>query len=272
MPELPEVQAVVDNLKNNIIGEEIISITPLWDKTIKNFNPKKNFNKNSPKKIIDITRRAKFIILHFSDFILAIHLRMTGKFYLSNNKIIPIHTRVVFDLTSSKQLIFEDIRKFGRIYLYKNLETINKAHGPEPLGKYFTPKWLIHNLKNKKRMIKSLLLDQSFLAGLGNIYVDECLWDSGIHPISKSNKIPYNRMKNLHESIQTILKKAIEHKGTTIINFSYQQNKQTGNYASKLNIFGKNKEPCPKCRKQINKLKIAGRGTYICNYCQKIFR
>ena len=271
MPELPEVQTVVDHLKKNILGKSILDINPLWHKTLENFHPTKFFNINSSKKIINVTRRAKFIIIHFSESILAIHLRMTGKLYLINDKIIPKHSRVIFELNSREKLIFEDIRKFGRIYLYNNLDYINENHGPEPLEKYFTADWLIKNLKNKKRMIKGLLLDQSFLAGLGNIYVDESLWASGIHPTSISNKIPNNKINKLHKSVQIILKRAIEHKGTTIINFSYL-NEKPGNYASKLNVFGKDKEPCMKCRNQIEKFKISGRGTYICNHCQKIFR
>jgi len=268
MPELPEVQTVVNGLKEDLVGDRITCITPIWEKVLSNFIPSDLFIKGRMTLIQDVTRRAKFIIIHFPSSILAIHLRMTGKLFFPVANQIPKHTTAVIKLDSRKKLIFHDIRKFGRIYLYNDLTPINERHGPEPLGKNFSVGWLHRALQQRKRNIKALLLDQSFLAGLGNIYVDESLWAAGIHPGSISNALPAARISRLHEAVQAILKAAITAKGTTIIDFSYL-NGQNGRYTSQLRIFGRKGQPCITCGRDIEKIKVAGRGTYVCSRCQK---
>ena len=268
MPELPEVQTVVNGLKEDLVGDRITCITPIWEKVLSNFIPSDLFIKDKKTLIQDVTRRAKFIIIHFPSSILAIHLRMTGKLFFPVANQIPKHTTAVIKLDSRKKLIFHDTRKFGRIYLYNDLTPINERHGPEPLGKNFSMGWLHRALQQRKRNIKALLLDQSFLAGLGNIYVDESLWAAGIHPGSISNALPAARIKRLHEAVQAILKAAITARGTTIIDFSYL-NGQSGRYASQLRIFGRQGQPCITCGWEIEKIKVAGRGTYVCSRCQK---
>ena len=268
MPELPEVQTVVNGLKEDLVGDRITCITPIWEKVLSNFIPSDLFIKGRTTLIQDVTRRAKFIIIHFPSSILAIHLRMTGKLFFPVANQIPKHTTAVIKLDSGKKLIFHDTRKFGRIYLYNDLTPINERHGPEPLGKNFSVGWLHRALQQRKRNIKALLLDQSFLAGLGNIYVDESLWAAGIHPGSISNALPAARISRLHEAVQAILKAAITAKGTTIIDFSYL-NGQSGRYTSQLRIFGRQGQPCITCGRDIEKIKVAGRGTYVCSRCQK---
>tara|TARA_B100001250_G_scaffold21512_1_gene18235 strand:+ start:579 stop:1397 length:819 start_codon:yes stop_codon:yes gene_type:complete len=269
MPELPEVQTVVNHLKNKLIGKTIISLKPIWPKVFHNFKSEEFFKINSSAKILDVKRRAKFIIIQLKNSILAIHLRMTGKLYFLEGKL-PKHTSAEILLDNKKKLIFQDTRKFGRFYLYKNLKYINKRHGPEPLEKKFTKNILLKILTNSKRNIKALLLDQSKIAGLGNIYVDESLWLSNIHPNSLSNLIPKKIIFKLHHSIQHILNQAISYNGTTIIDFSYV-NEQSGNYSNQLNIYGKKDLICSKCKTKIKKIKVANRGTYHCK-CQKIYR
>ena len=271
MPELPEVQTVVNHIRGDLIGKKIIGIIPLWEKSLHNFKPEDISIKNKKNIILDVRRRAKFIIIDLGDFIIAVHLRMTGKLYIQNGSSIPKYTRAIIKLKNSQDLIFDDIRKFGRIYLYKNLTEIDSKHGPEPLGKEFTDEWLFDNLKKKNRNIKALLLDQSFIAGLGNIYVDESLWVSGIHPNSISSAISKPKVSLLHNSIKNILKKAIENHGTTIMSFSFS-NGRVGNYRNELKVFGKLGEPCRACRNLIKKIRVAGRGTHICRTCQMKYR
>ena len=271
MPELPEVQTVVNHIRDDLIGKTIIGIIPMWEKSLHNFKPKDLSIKNKKNIILDVRRRAKFIIIDLGDFIIAVHLRMTGKLYIQNGSSIPKYTRAIIKLKNSQDLIFDDIRKFGRIYLYKNLTKIDSKHGPEPLGKEFTGEWLYDNLKKRNRNIKALLLNQSFIAGLGNIYVDESLWISGIHPNSISSAISKPKVSLLHNSIQNILKKAIDNHGTTIMSFSFL-NGRVGNYRNELKIFGKQGQPCKACRNLIKKIKVAGRGTHICSTCQKKYR
>ncbi|MBH10352.1 MAG: DNA-formamidopyrimidine glycosylase [Candidatus Marinimicrobia bacterium] len=267
MPELPEVQTVVKFLRDDLIGDRINRIKPKWPKVLSNFRPSDISVKNNSSLILDVTRRAKFIIFQFQSFIIAIHLRMTGKLFFLNSGKIPKHTSAIIELDSGKKLIFEDTRKFGRIYFYNDLKPIDERHGPEPLGENFTINWFRKELNRRKRNIKALLLDQSFLAGLGNIYVDESLWASAIHPYSISNAIPSTKVSRLHFNIKRILQDAINANGTTIIDFSFL-NGQSGRYSNELCIFGKVGKPCLQCGHTIKKHKISGRGTYVCGKCQ----
>ena len=271
MPELPEVQTVVNHIRDDLIGKKILAIIPLWKKSLDNFKPNEISTKNKKNIILDVRRRAKFIIIDLDEYIIAVHLRMTGKLYIQKGSSIPKYARVIINLENSKNLIFDDIRKFGRIYLYKNLTEIDGTHGPEPLGKEFTAEWFYDNLKKKNRNLKTLLLDQSFIAGLGNIYVDESLWKSGIHPNSISSAISKTKVFLLHNAIQNILMKAINNHGTSFMNFTFLNGK-SGNYSNELKIFAKDGLPCKTCGGIIKKIKVAGRGTHICNTCQKKYR
>lgn len=268
MPELPEVQTVVNYLRDDLVGETITAIEPLWEKVLDNFN-KSSINKNNNKlKILKVWRRAKFIIIETNNNIIAIHLRMTGKLFIVKDNIISKHCRAIILLKSGKKLIFEDTRKFGRIYFYKNMEIIDSKVGIEPLEKTFTKQFLINGLKTRKRNIKYLLLDQKFIAGLGNIYTDECLWISKIHPNSVSCRIPNAKIHKLHDSIRMVLYEALESMGTTIISYSYVNGK-SGNYSEKLRVFGRTGRKCLRCLFLIEKIRVAGRGTHLCRKCQK---
>lgn len=267
MPELPEVQTVVNSLVKPLSGRKITNIRAHWPKVFDNFHPEALFKKQSKIKIITVFRRAKFIIIQLENSILAVHLRMTGKLYVSEESLLPKHTSAVITLDKKMNLIFEDVRKFGRIYFYKNLDIINTKHGIEPLSEIFQIKIFQKILFLKKRNIKALLLDQSIVVGLGNIYVDESLWRSGIHPNSLSYLIPKLKIKKLHHSIISILNEAIESKGTTIIDFSV--NGQSGKYSSKLSVYGREKDQCLNCKSTIIKLRVCGRGTYVCKICQR---
>ena len=267
MPELPEVQTVVNHIKDDLVGEKIKSIIPLWTKVLHNFTPNDVVQKLERQIVVDVYRRAKFIIIQFNTGIIAIHLRMTGKLYFLSKNDYPKHCTAYIEFESGKKLIFEDVRKFGRFYLYEDLDPINDRHGPEPLDDTFTVQKFQKMLFSRKRNIKSILLDQSFLSGLGNIYVDESLWKSKIHPNSISNSIPKKRIEMLFHNIRKTLRDAIDNKGTTIIDFSV--NGESGKYTNELKVFGRTGQECFHCSQMIKKSKVAGRGTYTCNKCQK---
>ena len=271
MPELPEVQTVVNQIRSGLLNAKVDSLTPLWPKVFHNFTIKKVKQQLKGKLIINVSRRAKYIIITLSENIIAIHLRMTGKLYFLRNDEIPKkHVTAFLTLENGRRLAFDDVRKFGRIYLYKNLEPIDVRHGPEPLEANFTSETLIQLLKSKKRNIKALLLDQSIISGLGNIYVDESLWKSRIHPNSISNKIPKNKIKDLYVNIRTILTRAIQQNGTTIIDFSV--NGESGKYTNELKIYGRENSKCFFCKSNIKKIRVAGRGTYTCIKCQNKYK
>ena len=271
MPELPEVQTVVNQIRPDLLNQTVKSITPIWGNVFHNFTEKEARLKNYGKEIIDVRRRAKFIIINFKEGIVAIHLRMTGKLYFLNKNDVPSkYATAYLTFKNGKKLIFDDVRKFGRIYLHKNMKSINKRHGPEPLEDSFNSEILINIMKSRKRNVKALLLDQKILAGIGNIYADESLWKSQIHPNSLSHQIPKIRLKKLYESIKIILTDAINQNGTTIINFSV--NGESGKYTNELKIYGKENSKCFRCHFKIKKIRVAGRGTYLCTKCQKRYK
>jgi len=271
MPELPEVQTVVDSLKQKLPGKIIQSVKCPngYTDVFENGSLQKYNNFLNSKVLKSIFRRGKFIIIELNSGFLLIHLRMTGKIMLEKPEPINMkYTSFQLRFSDESDLFFQDIRKFGRIYICNNLNWLEQKLGLEPLTKDFTSKWLYEQLHKRKRMIKPLLLDQQFIAGLGNIYVDEALWASGIHPKAISNEIDKRRSTQLSASIKAILNSAISFQGTTIINFSYGTNKN-GNFGNELNIFGKTDIPCPKCSKPIIKIIVGQRGTHYCNNCQK---
>tara|TARA_B100001250_G_scaffold216127_1_gene185461 strand:+ start:106 stop:699 length:594 start_codon:yes stop_codon:yes gene_type:complete len=195
---------------------------------------------------------------------------MTGKLYIADKETSSKYVTAVFEFESKRSLFFEDVRKFGRIYLYKDISIIDAKHGPEPLEKDFTLELFKKMINRRKRNIKALLLDQSFLSGLGNIYVDESLWKSGIHPNSFASSVPQKKVEKLYTNIKSTLEDAISKNGTTIIDFSV--NGESGKYANYLNIYGRAEKTCLECGYKIKKMKVAGRGTYVCLKCQKKYK
>ena len=268
MPELPEVETVVLSIRDQLVGQNFININVHWPKVLFNFSKQDFLDNLVRRNITNVHRRAKFIVLSFDKDILAIHLRMTGKLYFADSKTNEKHISASMELDNGQQLVFEDIRKFGRFYYYTSQDFLDKKLGIEPLGDSFTAEWLIENLRCKKRMIKALLLDQRIIAGLGNIYVDECLWQSGIHPETRSNKIQKKNIRFLCESIKNTLQSSITARGTTVVNFSFLNGK-TGKFSNQLQVFGKDGQPCVICTTEIKKKRVAGRGTHFCPRCQK---
>ena len=272
MPELPEVQTVVNYLTKHIVGKSILSInSPNKYTRVFGSCTLNECNRSLLKKRIEnIRRRGKYIIFDLNQGHLLYHLRMTGKLILQLSKaedIKYVSAKLTFD--DNSELFFQDVRKFGRVYFCNNLDWLENKLGIEPLSSGFAAGWLRAQLKQKNRMMKPLLLDQSFIAGLGNIYVDEALWYAGIHPLSIASTLSNKQSKKLHEGIQSVLLNAIAAKGTTIINYSYGDN-DSGNYKKQLKIFGKENSPCPGCGNPINKIKVAQRGTHFCSKCQLI--
>ena len=270
MPELPEVETVTRYIKPKLIGKSIksLKIPNHYYNVLENGSESTYSNFLIGKKIVDIIRRGKYIIFKLSKGFLLIHLRMTGKILLNKNDIKHIKY-VSFNLKfiNNSELYFEDIRKFGKIYISNNLNWLEERLGIEPLTLKFDANYLFINLQKHKRMIKPLLLDQKFIAGIGNIYADESLWKAGIHPKAISNKIKQAKVIKLAKAIKNILSKAISYNGSTIINFTYDKNKG-GDFSKKLQVFGKQNKPCPNCNELIVKKIIAQRGTHYCKKCQ----
>jgi formamidopyrimidine-DNA glycosylase len=264
MPELPEVETVVRYIRPNIVGKTIQSVIP------QNNMPRQFNNLIVGKSILNVERRGKYVVLNLDNGFLLIHLRMTGRLLLNLTKDDkPKHITAIIQFTDKSSLYFKDYRKFGRLYYYKSLDYINQKLGIEPLSKDFTGDWLYKNFQNNKRQLKPLLLDQSFIAGLGNIYVDEALWFAKLHPQQISSSVSRKKSDMLHSTIQRLLQMAIDNQGTTIINFYFGEGKR-GNFREQLQVFGRQDKNCPRCESNIIKIRVAQRGTHICPRCQRI--
>ncbi len=269
MPELPEVETIVRELNHSdLIGKSILKAEVFWNRTISVplVNQFLEIIKN--KQIIGIKRHGKYIVFHLSNNHLIVHLRMTGKFLFT----IPNqHERVRLYLSDGRMLCYADQRKFGRFYLVKNLNQINKI-GIDPLSSLFALDFLKSILNAHSRQIKSFLLDQKQISGLGNIYVDEALWEAKINPTRLSNKLLDTEIQDLWVAIIKVLQKGIKNHGTSLGDHQanyFSTNGQRGGNQYQLNVFRCDGKPCPRCQHTIIKLRVSQRGTHICPFCQK---
>jgi formamidopyrimidine-DNA glycosylase len=222
------------------------------------------------KEIKSVSRRAKYIVLTLENYNLLIHLKMSGDLTVRKGKIKPEkHDRLVLDLKAKtgelSQLAFNDTRKFGRVWFTNQPEKILGKLGPEPLEKNFTPQWLFENLRKRKRQIKPLLLDQTFLAGVGNIYADESLHIAKIHPQALTNSVTQKQAQALHEAIVSVLKEGIRRNGA-----SFDWVYRGGEYQNYFRVYDREDEPCMVCGTKIKKIFVGQRGTHFCPKCQKV--
>jgi formamidopyrimidine-DNA glycosylase len=190
MPELPEVETIARALKPELVGRTILSADLRWARTLATPSPAQFRKQIAGQKILDVSRRAKYLVIRLETYSFLVHLRMSGDLVIRTGKIKPEkHDRLLLYLSDQNYLAFNDTRKFGRAWLTDQPEKILGKLGPEPLEKNFTAQWLFENLHKRKRSLKPLLLDQTFLAGLGNIYTDECLHIAQLHPQAASNNV-----------------------------------------------------------------------------------
>ncbi|KXK13968.1 MAG: formamidopyrimidine-DNA glycosylase [Chloroflexi bacterium OLB14] len=272
MPELPEVETVARKIEKDVIGRTIVSADVRWARTIATPSAKKFKEQIKGQKIKSVSRRAKYIVLTLENYNLLIHLKMSGDLTVRKGKIKPEkHNRLILDLKLPKagnsQLAFNDVRKFGKVWLTDQPEKILGKLGPEPLEKNFTPQWLFENLHKRKRQIKPVLLDQTFLAGVGNIYADESLHIAKIHPQAFANSVTQKQAEALHEAIVSVLKEGIRRNGASI-DWVYRG----GEYQNYFRVYDREDEPCMTCGTTIKKIFVGQRGTHFCPQCQKIER
>ncbi len=272
MPEKPEVITVAKALKKKILGKEITDCKIYWDNIIVKPSPIEFIKKIIGQKISDVRTRGKWIVIELTDFILLVHLRMEGKFFFryqedERNK----HEHVVFTLDNDIEMRYHDVRKFGKMYLLdKNI--INDVLPLSELGYEYNDKrlnatYLLDCFHNKTLPIKTVLLDQSIIAGIGNIYDDEILFLSKISPLVKAKDLTKEDCENIINSTKIILDKAIKLGGTTIRSYTSEEGVH-GLFQNELLVHGKRDELCPICNSPIIKIKINGRGTYYCPTCQ----
>ena len=276
MPEMPEVETVRRTLLPLIKGKTIKEVT-VWYPKIITGDAKEFARQLTGKKIENIDRYAKYLLIRLSDNLTIVsHLRMEGKYRLvkiNTKKDKHDHVQIVFQDNSA--LRYNDVRKFGRMQLIKTGTEREKTGigklGVEPNSAAFTVSYLQNGLARKKKNIKNTLLDQSIVAGLGNIYVDEVLWETKIHPLSQANTIPAEKISQLHDNINSLIELAIAERGTTIHTY-LDANGKTGGFQKMLQVYGHKGEPCVRCGTPLEKIKVNGRGTTFCPKCQVIYK
>lgn len=290
MPELPEVETIKRGLEKEIVGTRIVDVVFLWNKTLKNKNPKIAATKIVGKKIISIKRRAKIIIINLEGGLnLLFHMKMTGHLiiapastkiknngqWVSNQEELkdPFnqYIRLIVYLNNNKLIAFSDLRKFGYLKIISNteLEKILSEYGPEPFSKDFNVNYLKKILSNKKIAIKKALLDQKTISGIGNIYADEILFASKINPLKTASKVSEKELNSIIQNTKKILRKSIELGGTSTSDFRNIKGDR-GLYGNRLKVYKKNGRSCTICHSEIKRMVVGGRGTHFCPKCQEL--
>ena len=268
MPELPEVETIRRGLEKKILGKKVRSVKINTDRMVKKPSPGRFKEEVEGKKFIQIIRRGKYLILGLSSGKkIVVHLRMTGQLIYGKK---DGKSRVSFLLSNGKYLNLKDSRHLGEIRLVKNWERVSSISrmGMEPLEDSFTLKMFGEMLNKKKAKIKPLLMNQEFLAGVGNIYAQEALFKAGIHPEKQAYRLKRGEMKSLFSEIKKVLSEAIDYKGTSLASYVDADGRK-GSFHSRLRVYGHRGDPCIKCKTPLKFIKIAGRGTTFCPKCQK---
>lgn len=272
MPELPEVETVVRNLREPLIGHRIEAMHVSWYGTIHSPDPDTFANRIVGQTFKAINRRAKYILCELDDDVLIVHLKMTGRLYVvDQNEINEADRWVRFKLTldNDKELRFSDVRKFGKVYLTHDVNTVTGKLGPEPLEEHFTIEGFAQSLATTRRDIKAVLLDQSVLAGVGNIYADEALFRAKIHPKQPANTLTSAEIETLHGTVRDALQAGIQYEGASISWYRKPDGTQ-GESQKHFFAYGRDGEPCANCGSMIVKTRVAQRGTHYCPNCQKL--
>lgn len=282
MPELPEVETIVRALRHpthwpfqaggglalqpGVIGRQISAAEVLWDKTVA-FPMVEAFKQQiQGLQVSDITRKGKFLQVHLQSKTLLVHLRMSGDLRVEpTEEALKPHDRLAIEFTDGSRLVFNDTRKFGRVWLVDDPQSVTGVLGPDPFDETLTPDVFAKMLRRSGRRIKPLLLDQTFLAGVGNIYSDEALFKASIHPMSPANRIDEDGSERLLGAIRSVLTEGIERNGASI-DWVYRG----GTFQNQFNVYQRTGQPCPRCSTPIQRILVGQRGTHFCPHCQVI--
>lgn len=275
MPELPEVETIKRTLETLVLNKTIKKTTIHWPKIIQSPDDTAHFKQLLDGELIEsMSRKGKFLLFYMKEYVLVSHLRMEGKYRVaSDSEPIDKHTHVIFHFTDGTELRYNDVRKFGTMHLLPigkefTVKPLNKL-GPDPFEAAYELDYFQSRLSKTSRYIKAALLDQNVIAGLGNIYVDEVLFLSGVHPEKRANTLSENEIVNIFKHTRQVLEKAVYQGGTTIRSYVDGQG-EMGMFQQSLFVYGQVEEPCKHCGESILKLKVAGRGTHICPACQQL--
>ena len=272
MPELPEVESTKNELLPHIVGRRISGVTLFWTGIVRQPSVAEFCSRLIGQRLTGVTRRGKYLIFSLtSGKALIIHLKMTGSLLLKPASAEPAKfTRAIIYLDKETQLCFRDPRKLGVMWLVEDINSIVGKLGPEPLEASFTPQILLKRLNNRTAPIKALLCDQSFIAGIGNMYADEALFAARIHPLRSGKSLSQDEVERLHHSIQRVLLSAIGYKGASVDTY-FRPNGTTGTAHFEFKVAHRlGGILCPVCGTPIERILVRNRGTYFCPHCQPI--
>ncbi len=282
MPELPEVETVARDLRPRLVGALIVGARCGWARTLRTHEPVAFAEAVAGRTIVAVGRRAKLVIVELSgEAALTIHLKMTGQlFVVPGSTPEDPYIRLVLELANGREMRFRDIRKFGKVGLYGRDPisgelvaevggaAVFAALGPEPLADEFTVREFRRRLRRRKGRLKSLLLDQSFVAGVGNIYADESLWRSRLHPLRSASSLRPPDERRLYEAVRGVLSEAIERRGSSIDDYTAPDG--DGSMQERLDVYQRTGEQCRRCGRPIRRIIVGARSTHLCSWCQRL--
>ena len=267
MPELPEVETIRAHLAPRVEGRTIVRAEILDPRLTRPHDLFEVAEELEGDRVVSVERRGKYLLLRLeSGFGLLVHLRMTGGFHWQ-----PVtHERAVLELDDGTRLAYRDVRRFGTWLVVEDAELepyLATKNGPEPLGRRFTTAWLAAQLARRKAPLKAVLLDQRIVAGLGNIYADEALWRARISPLRPASDLSEDEVARVTRAIRAALRTGIARQGSTLRDYSAPDG-ASGSMQDAFRVYGRDGEPCPRCRMTITKSRVGGRGTWFCPRCQ----
>lgn len=282
MPELPEVETVARDLRGLVVGAEIVGATSLWHGTLRTHTPDAIGPALAGRRIVSVGRRGKQLVLALgADAVLTVHLKMTGQlFVVPRSTPVDPHVRLVIAFADGRDLRFRDIRKFGKIGLYavdpgsgepvRELggSAVFAGTGPEPLDEAFTVRAFRERLRGRRGRLKSLLLDQAFVAGIGNIYADEALWAARLHPLRSAATLRRADERRLYTHVRRILAEAIVRRGSSIDDYTAPDG--DGSMQEHLLVYQRAGQPCERCGRPVRRIVVGSRATHFCSWCQRL--
>jgi len=270
MPELPEVETIVRGLREPLVGRQFTGVRVGWENLVARPSVEGFERGLVGQRILGLKRRGKYLVFALSgEGSLIVHLRMTGRLSIKNSDDgLDKHDHLIFELDDGRELRFNNVRKLGRVYLVDDEDEIVGKLGPEPLGDDFTLADFAALLSGRRGKIKPLLLNQRFIAGVGNIYADEALFAALIHPERRADTLTTEEIENLYCAIRQVLAQGIANRGTTLSDYLDAEGRK-GRNQEYLRVFRRASQPCPRCEMTIERTVVGGRGTYFCPRCQK---
>ena len=274
MPELPEVETVARLVRPGLVARTVVGARVLWERSLGNDTTAAFRQRAEGLRIDSVGRRGKHVVMHTSrddrpDGAFVVHLRMTGRLHVEEASTPDgPYLRVALKLDDGNELRFIDVRKFGRFVHVRDVDAFLSHLGPEPLEDDFTPDAFARALRSRRRALKPLLLDQEFVAGLGNIYVDESLHIAGLHPLRRSDRVPAQKARALHAAIRDVLTEAIRREGSSFDTFYRTPEGNPGSYQDQFRVYGRDGKPCRTCGRSLTRIVVGQRGTHLCTRCQ----